>query len=275
MLVFFIFLLCALVLIMAIVNSRVDEFFELVHVPSGNNNNGVIFTMTTYLSLPGKLDQFYAAMDSVIGSNVHVVVINEYTNNDNEDYAKRVKERYPSIEFVQKNEHQKGQARSLNMILDMIWGYEYWVHWEESWIASNASFLKKAINIMDHDKSITQLQFTPDWTDASLSRLDDHGDYIIVSLHAQYKDIPHDPKNFDALVSQYGLNVMWPLYSLRPSINRVKHYLGIGKFDEDPKLWPVRFEYEYSLRWVDAGCVKAVIAPPVAMRQANHVSTYA
>lgn len=260
LIVVFLILLCVLVLTMAFFN--VAESFV--------NKNGVILTMTTFLSLPGKLDQFYAAMDSI--GNVHrIVVVNEYSDND---YTTRVKERYPSIEFIQKNEHQKGQATSLNMILDMIGQYEYWIHWEESWTASSSSFLTKAINIMDHDKSITQLQFTPDWTDIDSSRLDHRGDYILVSLHPLYKDIPHDPENFDALESQYGLIAVWPLYSLRPSINRVEHYMKIGKFDTNPKLWPVRFEYEYSLRWVNAGCVKAVIVPPVAVRQPNHVSTY-
>ena len=51
---------------------------------------------------------------------------------------------------------------------------------------------------------------------------------------------------------------------LRPSVNRVSTVERVGRFDEDPDLWPIRFEYEYGVRWVSAGGVKAVLEPSVA-----------
>jgi hypothetical protein len=68
--------------------------------------------------------------------------------------------------------------------------------------------------------------------------------------------------------------VAWPLFSLRPSINRVAFGERVGPFNEDPRLWPARFEWDYATRWFNAGATKAVMVPHAAHRQPNHVSTY-
>jgi len=69
--------------------------------------------------------------------------------------------------------------------------------------------------------------------------------------------------------------VAWPLYSLLPSINRVRDYLWLGEFSEDPALWPVKFEWDYARRWWARGNKKAVLSDGPVYRPGKHISTYA
>jgi hypothetical protein len=226
------------------------------------------------MSKDNKYDQFCKAIDSIADKKLitNFVVINEYDANANIDYGKLIRARYPYIKFIQKSASQQGQARTLNMFLKMIDKYVFWIHWEESWIAI-APFIQKSKLILDNDTLITQLQLTYDWQDVG-DRLQQKDGYQIVNLDKEYFNIQHDVYRYDELVEQYGIGTIWPIYSLRPSFNRVSRYKNIPAFNEDPELWPVRFEYEYGMKWVDAGSVKAIIQPTVAIRQENHVSTY-
>jgi hypothetical protein len=128
--------------------------------------------------------------------------------------------------------------------------------------------------ILESRSDITQLQLTADWRDIGDDRLLKGDGYLELLLDSKYKDVPHDAYRYDVLERTYGLGTIWPLYSLRPSVNNVSHYLHIAPFVEDDELWPVRFEYEYGLRLIEAGAKKALLDPPVCFRQPNHVSTY-
>jgi hypothetical protein len=228
-------------------------------------NQTIIFTCTTYLSKPNKLNHFLHAIDSIPDKYLidKFLVINEYDESNTIDYQKIINNKYPYIDFIQKTNINKGQAKSLNIILDQISNYTYWIHWEESWIAKT-SFIYKSINIMNKDLTISQLQFTPDWdSDISEDRKIRYNDYFILKSHSLYNKV----YNNDNVIT-------WPLYSLRPSINRVSFYLKCDKFDENPKLWPIKFEYEYGIKWLNNNAVKALIQPPIAFRQSNHISTY-
>lgn len=238
-------------------------------------NTSIIFTCTTYFSKPNRLNHFMNAIDSIQEKYLidKFIVINEYDSEDKTDYKSIINSKYPYIEFIQKNESQHGQAYSLNMILEFIKPYDLHIGWEESWIATT-SFIYKAVNIMNSNLNITQLQLTPDWRDIDKNRLIYKGNYYIVKSHALYNTINHDVNLYDKLKEQYGHAIIWPLYSLRPSLNRVLHYLNLEKYNVDKNLWPIKFEYEYGVRWLKYGAIKALIEPPVAFRQNGHLSSY-
>lgn len=229
----------------------------------------VIFTCTTFLSKPGKLEQFIAAMDSLMFEDKMLigtfVVINEYDASSTEDFGTILVRKYPFIQFYQKRAEEAGQARSLNMILKIIKPYTFWIHWEESWVCVRP-FVKKALSIMEDDEHISQIQLTQDWLE---SEYEMKNGYRIIYVHPEYSDVVTYK---EVVASGYAL---WPLYSLRPSVNRVYHYRDLGMFDENPAKWPVEFEFDYSKKWVKRGNVKAIIRPECAVRHQGHVSTYA
>lgn len=244
-----------------------------------------IFTCTTFLDFKtgDRWDRFCHAIDSIRSKSAEPslariqewLVVNEYAETPREDWTAKVKERYPFITFLQKGAHQKGQAASMNMILERITGFTYWIHWEEAWEV-RAPFLEDAFKAMD-STDLTQIQLTGekgkvDWMDMPDSNKSCKGRICeITAMHGIDKVLEYDAKSdkiFEALSR-------WPLYSLRPSINRVKPHLTLGRFNEDSALWPIKFEWDYARRWYRAGCKKGVFHDGPVWRPDTHKSTYA
>lgn len=69
------------------------------------------------------------------------------------------------------------------------------------------------------------------------------------------------------------MNVKWPLYSIRPSINRVKDYT-FGLFLITPELWPLKFEIEFGERWMRNKNIKSIFSEGPVTRKNTHISTY-
>ncbi len=266
---------CILFLSLFVLNRKPIEPFQ---------TQDTLFTCTTFFDFKtgDRWDRFCRAIDSlkkfhdesILGRIEKWIVVNEYSETPKEDWAAKMAERYPFVEFIQKGPHQKGQAASMNRILERIHPYTFWIHWEETWEVRK-TFLKDAFTAMD-TSDITQLQFTfhegkVNWMDMPKNKIHcrgrickiDAADGIETMLDKDpYKDWSNDifPK--------------WPLYSLLPSINRVADYETLGTFSEDPKLWPIKFEWDYARRWYRANCKKAVIKDGPVWRPGKHTSTY-
>jgi hypothetical protein len=131
----------------------------------------LIFTSSVYFSKPGRLDKFMIGFNSIPEKKMinKFIIINEFNPDDTTDYSSIMKSNYPEVIFIQKTKEQIGQARTLNMILDFIKGYDYWIHWEETWVAKRA-FISEGINILN-TSNVTQLQLTNDWNDLSKDRV--------------------------------------------------------------------------------------------------------
>ena len=248
----------------------------------GFSSPDTIFTCTTFFDY--EKEDKWAAFTKGINSLLDLhgketldrigtwLVINEWSEKHSTDWAKKVKATYPFMTFVQKTEGQKGQVASLNLILEEVRPYTYWIQWEEAWY-TRAACLDRAFRIMD-TTDITQLQMTSagDTPDGIDSRSDcSHEGYCIVP----------PPDNMDEVASWSAYTLYeqpnwlgsWPCYSLRPSINRVSFY-DFGYFDTDPLLWPVKFEWEYGVRWVEHGGIKAALPDGPVIRDKDHKSTY-
>jgi len=278
---------CFVVLLFSLRNNKIEQFNQSNHQIS---KPSIIFTCSTFFGKPNKLNQFLNAMNSIQQADIMLidkfVVINEFdsdTRVSEANFSKIVNDAFPFVEFIQKEEVDSGQARTMNTILKKIKGYDFWIHWEESWIVTNNSFhdrdglfVQKAIDVMKREPSLSQLQFTPDWSDIESTRILHKEGYALISPHPTYTTLENNVENYDKLQREYGMAVMWPLYSLRPSMNRVSFLEteSPGSFQEEADLWPVKFEYDYGVRWLAAGAVKGIIEPPIAERQEGHKSTY-
>ena len=212
------------------------------------------------------------------------IVVNEYDpENDarSRELVARLQEKFPFLRIIQKRAHERGQARSLNMILDeIVPSFHYWIHWEETWIPRR-NFIKKSIGILENHREIGQLQLAEGWRDVGADRLKKAAGYAEVRLHPRFPDICPDKltraqdaaAQYETLCREHGLDVVWPLYSLRPSVVRISS-LRNDRFEEDDALWPITFEYRFGLRWIQNNRM-AVSEPPAAYRMENHRSTYA
>ena len=251
----------------------------------GKKRVPILFTCSTFFDFKtgDRWTRFCNAMDSLRRHHSHEtlakidkwIVINEYSPNPIDDWSSKIKNRYPNIHFYQKGATEKGQARSMNIILEEVKMADLWIHWEEAW-STRTPFLDDAIRYMEENRELTQLQFTlhegqVNWLDVSPERIHCDGRLCKIDpagdTDESIKQSPHKltKANFDS----------WPLYSLLPSINRASHYTNLGHFSEDPKLWPIRFEWDYARRWYTAGGKKAVLKDGPVWRPGQHISTYA
>jgi hypothetical protein len=274
-------IICALFYLYSRLLNPTEQFSEKKII----TNKKIIFTVTTFLDF-NKEDKWLAlcnGIDSIlkhhpgIDSFIDFYIINEYSPNPKEDWAQKIKEKYSFINFVQKNKELKGQGESLNLILDLIKTYTYWIHWEEAWYCERP-FIFEAIQIMDNTK-ISQLQFTKElnhthWEDKVdmkyCHRMPNDNNYCII-----YYNIDDYPKiDLKKKFSHEDwMSVKWPLYSIRPSINRVKDY-NFGKFLIKPEYWPLKFEIDFGERWMRNKNTKAIFLEGSVTRKPTHVSTY-
>ncbi|HKM52437.1 MAG TPA: hypothetical protein VJY33_03445, partial [Isosphaeraceae bacterium] len=215
----------------------------------------VLLTMSSFMSRGKRRAETLAAVSSLLGAHAQeeqrllreVIVINEYDANRREDFGHAVRQVCPRVEFIQKGPNQRGQARTLNMILDRLAGYEYWIHWEESWVCTKP-FIARALDVMT-TTDLIQLQVTNNWLDVGSDRLRPSATaegtrFVRVLPHSRTADLIRgvDVAGYDRLISQVGFGQGWPLYSLLPSINRAAFCREVGRFDEDGRLWPFKFE---------------------------------
>jgi hypothetical protein len=254
------------------------------------NNRKIILTITSYLDFDkeNKWDALCTAIDSILYYHpnvnflVDIYVINEYVPIPKEDWSEKIKQKYPFVNFIQKTKELKGQGESLNLILDIIKTYTYWIHWEEAWYCIRP-FIFDAVQIMDSTK-ITQLQFTKEldgtefghthWKEKidinNCHRMPRDNNYCILKYNIEdYPKIDID-KEF---TYDNWMTIKWPLYSIRPSINRVKDY-NFGKFLINPEYWPLKFEIDFGQRWMKRNYIKAIFAEGCVTRRQTHISTY-
>jgi len=250
------------------------------------NTPKVLFTCTSYISKPNKLDSLKQTLDSFLKHTSiekinKMIVINEYGKNTT-DQISLLEKMYPQLEFIDKAEKDKGQARSINMIIDILreGTYDYWLHWEDSWILKKP-FLSNAIDIMQ-DNKVDQLQLIPRWKDVAEERKKEWTTgsgkkYIEIlkingSIDSQLQPFGTcEDYKLDRWVNNYN---NWPLFSLSPGIDKVENVLNTGYFDTSPELWPVTFEFKWAVKWLCNGARKAILDETVCERINNHKSTY-
>lgn len=233
-----------------------------------NDPSSCIITITTFMGFEDRARSIGKVLDPLVRSGQEIVVVNEWDENCDR-HVDFMRANYPSIKFIQKTRQDKGQARSLNLLIrDYLLHSDkkYWVHWEDTWTCTRPLF-PEVVRLMDANPHVSQLQLTNDWKKMPYqTRTKDIT--ILKPLHYHEKTIYE--------VEQIEVGT-WPLFSLRPSINRLSFFQRHGRdfyFLEDPNLWPLRFEWEFGRIFLRNKGVKAVANKPFAQRIDNHKSTY-
>jgi hypothetical protein len=248
----------------------------------------ILFSMTTVIERSDKREQLIKALRSIhkyepnLQKYAKIVIINEY--NETGIKANFLKEEFPWItSIINKTKKNKGQARSLNLIIKMLGTknkpkFDFWLHFEESWIVTKP-FLKICNEAMAI--GIDQLQLTEDnWMqdyDYSIILPDTRRKIYIQTKHFPYKGYldclrkGNNTNYIEKYCRDYGQDE-WPLWSLRPGMDRVSKILNVGLFSTSKDMWPVHFELDCAFNWTlqPGGVVKAGIE--CVKRQKGHVS---
>lgn len=229
-----------------------------------------IITITTFMGFENRFQQIPTILDPLVKTGQEIVVINEWSKNPSH-YVEFMKKQYPHVKFIQKTRNDQGQARSLNLLIRdhlLHSSKKYWIHWEDTWVCTHPLY-PEIVNLMEKYPQVSQLQVTDDWKDFPHKR--DLGLIQIILPSPQ-----HDYTRNVYEMEQVELG-SWPLFSLRPSINRLSFFQRHGKdfyFLEDPYLWPLRFEWEFGRIFLRNQGVKAITRKAYAQRLRGHKSTY-
>lgn len=255
----FFFLLSFLVLVVCLCFVRAEHY---------DDPSSCIITMTAHMGFEGRFHDMRRILDPLVQTGQELIVINEWSH-DADQHRAFMRRNYPTIRFIQKGVEDAGQARSLNILVRdhlLHSRKKYWVHWEDSWVCTRP-FFPSAVRLMDRHPRVCQLQLTGDWKDDSS---DDDGLQVL-------RPPPRDQWDKDAYRQESLDLAAWPLFSLRPSINRLSFFQRHAAdfyFLEHPYLWPLRFEWEFGRLFLRNGGVKAVSNRAYATRVRGHKSTY-
>jgi mannosyltransferase OCH1-like enzyme/GR25 family glycosyltransferase involved in LPS biosynthesis len=248
--------------------------------------NNILFSCTTYLTNHTKYEILKKTLDTFIKYNkddLHLinefVIMMEYTEN-NKRYLDKLKQRYPNFIFIQKNKNQKGQAKSLNMIIDKLKDYKLWLHWEDSWY-SIGPILKKAYDTLNSSE-INYLQLIKKDNIYNIPEINNQhleckiiNDYKIIKPNEMLKKMWRYWEINDFDWSIWKESGWWPFFSLTPLLTDTNIILTTGYFNEDLNKWPFQFEFEWSLRWIRKNKIKLGVLKNInVIRDEDREPTY-
>jgi len=198
----------------------------------------------------------------------------------NDVYMDELTSKYPNMTFINKTEDQKGQAKSLNMIIDYLKDYKYWLHWEDSWYCIGP-VLKTAYNTITN----TEINYLPLIKKDILYNMPIvNNEYIeckivddlkIIKPHSYVKNLWRMWEINDMDWSVWKKSGWYPLFSLTPCIQEVDLVLKTGYFTIDENKWPFQFEFEWALKWVRRNNIVLGICKDIkVIRDDKHISTY-
>lgn len=210
----------------------------------------ILLSMTTCK----RLSLFIRTLDYFLANCLdHTLIDRWIVVDDNSSIYDReeMKRKYPWIDFILKDEKDKGHAKSMNIIRDIaISGqYEFLFHLEDDWeFIEPRVYLSELTEIISCDTSYGQALVNKNY-------MENHDDFFYGSyerrtpsgrLYYLNEYIP------DGYFSKYKINLRncsyWKHFSLRPGITRVNVLEKVGPFAETGF-----FEGEYAQRYIDNG----------------------
>jgi len=219
------------------------------------NQNDVINNISFTITTCKRWNYFREVMDNFIYKCDDIEIFDRWIcidDNSSEEDRKKMQERYPFFNFVWKTIDDKGHAKSMNMLWDII-ETDYVFHFEDDWLIYNKFRMGNFFGYMK-DKC-DQLIFVKQYHEhlPIICRIDGYNIYQKM-YNTNHRVKPYVNKmydesvNFDGeqnttiLVDQYW---WWPGFSLNPSIMNFKRIKQIGKFNETDDTM---FEYDYALK---------------------------
>jgi glycosyltransferase involved in cell wall biosynthesis/GR25 family glycosyltransferase involved in LPS biosynthesis len=173
-----------------------------------------------------------------------------------EDDLDAMRERYPFVEVIAKPRDERGHARSMNRLLELV-DTPYWLHLEDDWMFLVPDrYVSRSIEVLASVPDLGQVLFNRNYAetldDARIiggerRRLPDGSPFRIHGHAVPGTDV-HQAV-LDALPPGGVTNVLWPHFSLRPSVMRTDVIRELAPFDEHDSS----FEQTFGFRYTEAG----------------------
>ncbi|CAB4886950.1 unannotated protein [freshwater metagenome] len=180
----------------------------------------------------------------------------------------RMAERYPFFEFVWKSPADKGHARSMNQLLDMV-DTPFWLHLEDDWhFFATREYVTEALAVFDADPDLGQVLFNRNYAETIADRWIAGGLVYQTGEGTRFVAHVHHPRGsaaHDAYLRTFPTGsrscAYWPHYSLRPSLIYTDAIRDAGRFDESSD----QFEFDLARRYTEIGWRSAFIDAVVCL----------
>ena len=228
-----------------------------------NTSRNIIFSMTTCK----RYDLFEKTMNSFINCCEDLHLIDYWLcvdDNSSEQDRYKMKQLYPFIEFVLKDEKQKGHCVSMNIIQDFATknNAKYLLHTEDDWLYfEKNNYITKFMEVLNENPKYGQVLFNRNY--AEIGRDDIYiGGGIVKQTknnmryweHEYYPTGTPEYNNFIERNKGYSTCGYWPHFSFRPSLINCKIYQDVGLFYNTP-----HFEMAYAHDYVKCGYLSAFL----------------
>ncbi len=178
---------------------------------------------------------------------------------DNSDPADvdRIRELYPFLEIVRKGPADRGHARSMNIIREMVES-PWWLHLEDDWhFIAPLPYVGRAIEILEDDGHLGQVLFNRNYGEtlqcAAIAGGRVKRTRVSGARYLVHEHVPAGTEGYARHLAGLGAgsrtNAWWPHYSLRPSLLRTEAARDLGPYDERAD----HFELDFAHRWNKAG----------------------
>lgn len=239
-----------------LIDSFKDRFLEYPQEKISRittTRGGVLFTITSCK----RLDLFEKTMNSFINCCNDVHLINRWICVDDNSTCEdrlRMKTLYPFIEFVYKENYQKGHVYSMNLIHDYLSHYTYLVHIEDDFhFIEQRNYISDSINILSDNKSIGQVLFNNHYAEIEPYKINIKGGIKQISSNGLVYNIHEYDENISGKKYNYINNYYWPHFSFRPSVHRCSTIIDVGLFYNTHC-----FEHCYALEYTERGYKSAL-----------------
>lgn len=167
-----------------------------------------------------------------------------------ESDRQKMRQRYPFFEWVWKDEKDKGHAKSMNIILDMV-KTPYLFHMEDDWeFYIRKNYISECLSVLQENERYGQCLVNKNYAEL-------FNQNIVGGIQRQTQRglfyLEHDfIESGETFQKKYGIGsncAYWPHYSLRPGLNRVEALKKCGTYN--PNVG--HFEMDFAYRYVDQG----------------------
>jgi GT2 family glycosyltransferase len=212
--------------------------------------NLVTFSITTCK----RYDLFEKTMNSFLNNCRDLHLIKRWIcvdDNSSEEDRHKMREKYPFFEFVWKTPEQKGHARSMNIIMNMV-NTPYLFHMEDDWqyIHPN-NYITQCIEVLQENPAYGQCLINKNYAETIEDFQIIGGELKKTINNTRYFEHVHET-DMNKFIEKYGpgLNcAYWTHYSLRPGLNRVNILKHVGEY-----VYGIpHFEMDFSKRYFAKG----------------------
>lgn len=236
---------------------------ELIQKLCDNKPTRPFPLVTVTITSCKRFDLFQQTVNSFINCCLDIDRIDRWLcidDNSSEEDRKKMKEKYPFIEFYFKTPKEKGHPQSMNIIKKKV-KTPFIFHMEDDWkFYCRHDYISHCMDVLTQNKNIGQCLINKNYAETSADirlvggyhAITHSGRRYVVHEHAENKDAQ---KAFDEKYEHKPHCAYWPHFSFRPSLLKTNILTELGPFNETVS----HFEMDYSYRYKSKGYISAFL----------------